>query len=68
MVGLNILSAGSFNINPIVTVSGNDIGSDGNIGSLLVSIPATVNAATICTYAGYWCTNCRFSHGSVNGW
>jgi len=46
---LNVLSAGSFNINPTVTVSGNDIGSEGNIGSLLVnavSIPATVNAAT----------------------
>lgn len=44
---LNILSAGSFNINPTVTVAGNDIGSEGNIGSLLVSVPNTVNAATV---------------------
>jgi uncharacterized repeat protein (TIGR01451 family) len=43
---LNILSAGSFNINPTVTVAGNDIGSEGNIGSLLISVPTTVNAAT----------------------
>ena len=46
---LNILSAGSFNINPVVTVSGHNIGSEGNIGSLLVnavSVPTTVNAAT----------------------
>ena len=45
---LNILSTGSFNINPTVTVSGNNIASEGNIGSLLVnavSVPATVNAA-----------------------
>ncbi|MGF7117586.1 chitobiase/beta-hexosaminidase C-terminal domain-containing protein [Methanobacterium oryzae] len=43
---LNVLSAGSFNINPTVTVSGEDIGSEGNIGSLLISVPTTVNAAT----------------------
>ncbi len=48
-LNLNILSTGSFNINPTVTVSGNNIGSEGNIGSLLVnavSVPTTVNAAT----------------------
>ena len=43
---LNVLSAGSFNINPTVTVAGNDIGSEGNIGSLLISVPTTANAAT----------------------
>ena len=45
---LNILSIGSFNMNPTVTVSGQNIASEGNIGSLLVnavSVPATVNAA-----------------------
>ncbi len=46
---LNILSAGTFNINPIVTVSGQNIGSEGNIGSLIVnavSATSTVNAQT----------------------
>lgn len=47
---LNVLTAGSFNINPSVTVAGVNIGSVGNIGSLLVnavSAPtSTVNAAT----------------------
>ncbi|MGF7117585.1 PKD domain-containing protein [Methanobacterium oryzae] len=43
---LNVLSAGSFNIDPTVTVSGQNIASDGNIDSLLISVPTTVNAAT----------------------
>lgn len=53
---LNALSAGNFNINPTVTVSGNDIGSDGNIASLLINVLSastnttdnenTVNAAS----------------------
>lgn len=46
---LNILSAGIFNINPTVTVSGQNISSYGNIDSLIVnavSASSTVNAAT----------------------
>ena len=34
---LNVLSAGTFDINPLVTVSGNNIGSEGNVDSLLVT-------------------------------
>lgn len=36
-LNLNIIRAGSFNINPIVTVSGVNIGSEGSIDSLVVN-------------------------------
>jgi uncharacterized repeat protein (TIGR01451 family) len=48
-LNLNVLSAGSFNINPTVTVSGQNIASEGNIDSLLIntaSVSTTVNAAS----------------------